>query len=280
MEIKGLSILRELSVSATPSIMELSGMDPALICPDAALDLTVRALAWGMSTNSGQTCVAARRLIVHKDIHDSFTAALVRSLQSLHVGDPMDPQTEVGPLRSLSLYHNLNQLIQDALTKGATLVTGGSHWEKNGKGFFEPTILSGVRDDMAVMQQEYVGPLAVIQQAESIEEMIHLANRSAWGLGASIWSCNLIYAQQMARQLDTGNVWINDLIFPVGDIRVSFGGVKASGFGRVGGEEGLKQLTNAKWVEVCRPRGFRPYYHPYTLKKFKQLKSFMSWRHS
>ncbi|MBI3292135.1 MAG: aldehyde dehydrogenase [Elusimicrobia bacterium] len=275
----GRRILAGLAEQGIPAIMELSGMDAALVLEDAPLAQTIRAVRWGTMCNAGQSCVACRRLIVHRTLAPTFVPALVSAVRSLHVGDPRDPATEIGPVRTPELLNRLEWLIHEAVQKGARVLTGGHRVDGRAGYFFEPTVLTDVTDSMAVLREEYFGPMAVIQEAGDDTEMVTLANASAYGLGASLWTANLPRAEALARELHAGIVWINDVIWSAADIRVPFGGVKGSGFGRVHGPEGLRQLMQVKWIETCRPRGFRPYYFPYGQAKVSRLCRYLRWRH-
>ncbi len=273
----GRRILSRLAEQGIPAVMELSGMDAALVCRRAPWPVTVRALAWGSMTNSGQSCVAARRLIVDQQIFAKFVPAFVERVRLLRVGDPKDPATEIGPVRSREHLERLEHLVADAVAKGALLLTGG---RRIGNAFFEPTVLTGLNEKMVILREEFFGPVALVLRAGSDEQMVRLANDSAFGLGASVWTEDLRQGRDLAAKLQAGVIWINDVLFSAGDAGVPFGGIKRSGFGRVGGPEGLRQLVNIKRVEVARPSGFRPYYFPYSRQKYDQLRQSIRWRHA
>ncbi|MCM8794202.1 MAG: aldehyde dehydrogenase family protein [Candidatus Omnitrophica bacterium] len=274
----GRRILKELADKGIPSIMELSGMDAALVCEDADLEKAVRGLCWASMTNAGQSCVAPRRLIVRREIVPAFRSAFAEAVRSLKVGDPLDPETEIGPLRTLEQAKQLEELIRDAVSKGAELVAGGRWREAAGKPFFEPTVLTGLNETMAIVQEEFFGPVSLLYAARDDRELTVLANAGPYGLGASIWTMDLRRAERLAGAVHAGIVWINEALVSAGNARYPFGGTKQSGFGRVGGAEGMRQLMNVKCLEISGPGGFRPYYFPYSREKVKQLFQIIRWR--
>ena len=276
----GRKILSQLSEQGIPAILELSGMDPALVCRDAPVPLAAEGLAWGAMTAGGQSCVAARRLIVDERLLPRFLPAFLERVRSLRVGDPRDPATEIGPLRTPEQVERLEGLIGEALSSGATLLAGGGRLRDRAGRFFQPTVLAGLNHSLRIVQEEFFGPVALILPARDEEEMVALANRSAYGLGASVWTRDLRRGRRLALDLQAGVVWVNEVLVSAGDFRLPFGGLKGSGFGRVHGAQGLRQLTNLKCIEENRPGRFRPHYFPYSRKKYEQLLQLIRWRHA
>ncbi|MGQ0645846.1 MAG: aldehyde dehydrogenase family protein [Elusimicrobiota bacterium] len=272
----GRRILAALAEQGVPSVMELSGMDAALVFPDAPIAFAARALAWGAMTNGGQACVAARRIIVHQDAASRFVPALAKRVKALRLGNPLDPQTEIGPVRSPEILRRLEDAVRRAKENGGRVLCGGRAREEAGKSHFEPTLISGLAN---CPEEDTFGPLAFVQEARDEDHMETLANAGPYGLGASLWSRDAARAETFAERLHAGVVWINDVMFSAGDMRLPFGGVKASGYGRLHGPEGLREMTRTKSVETCRPGGYRPYYFPYGGEKLDNVKRFIAWRH-
>ncbi len=275
----GRRILAALAEQAVPSVMELSGADAALVCEDADLPLAVKGLAWGAMTNAGQSCVASRRIIVHQTVYPVFADAFLKIVRALKIGDPKNPDTEVGPLRTQAQADLLEELIRDAVGKGAVVLAGGRRLNNPGGVFFEPAVLTGVNDSMTIVREEFFGPVVLLFSARDEGEMVAFANNSPYGLGASVWTRDRRRGQRLASRLESGIVWVNEALFSAGDGRLPFGGVKGSGFGRVGGAEGLRQMARVKCVEEASPQGFRPHYFPYGAEKYKQLSKIIRWRH-
>jgi acyl-CoA reductase-like NAD-dependent aldehyde dehydrogenase len=272
----GRRILAALAEQAVPAVLELSGMDAAVVFPDADIEFTARALAWGAMTNAGQSCVAARRIIVHQAAAPRFIPALADCVRALRMGDPLDARTEIGPVRSPEILKRLEDLVALARSKGGRVLCGGRRPAGLEGLFFEPTLIIG---SDACPQDDVFGPLAFVQEARDEEHMAALANDGAYGLGASLWSRDTARAETFAGRIQAGVVWINDVIFSAADMRWPFGGVKASGFGRLYGPEGLQEMTRIKAMETARPGGFRPYYFPYGADKLDKLKRYLEWRH-
>lgn len=264
--------------AGTPVCLEMSGSDAALVFDDADIDRTVRGVLWGAFANSGQTCVAFRRIIAQDRIYNAFVARLVAAVKALRSGDPFDPSTDLGPLRGEDLVRRLEDLVADADHQGARLLTGGKR-VKPGSLHFEPTLLAEVPSSARVLREEYFGPVSLLSRAADVDDMVRQANESPFGLGAGLWTQDLARARAVAARLEVGAVWVNDAIVAAGDMRAPFGGTKASGFGRVHGPEGLAELTRAKWVETSSPRGLRPHHFPYNAEKINQLRRFLKWRH-
>ncbi len=275
----GQQILAQLAEKKVPAILELSGMDAALVLSDAPCAYAARALAWGSMTCGGQSCVASRRIIVHKDLWSKFVPVFVQEVRSLRMGDTRDPETDVGPLRSENHLERLEMLVQEAIEKGAKVLTGGHRMHNLHGPFFELTVLSHLDPSMKIVQEEFFGPVALLFSAGDEAQMVASANESPYGLGASIWSRRPERARRLAATVHAGTVWINDVLFSAADIRLPFGGMKGSGYGRVHGAEGLRQLMHVKAIQTHRPGGFRPYYFPYDGKKLEQLSRYLHGRH-
>ncbi|WP_067671038.1 NAD-dependent succinate-semialdehyde dehydrogenase [Nocardia miyunensis] len=233
-------------------VLELGGSDPFIVLDAHDLDETVDAAVAGRIANTGQSCVAAKRIIVPDTLHDEFVAALAARFAALRPGDPADPQTTLGPLSSAKAADDLLDQVQDARAKGARLVTGGGRPEIPAPGvadaFVEPTILTEVTPDMRAFSEELFGPVAVVYRVSDEQEAIDLANRSKFGLGATVFSSDPERARAVAEQIDSGMVWINEPTSTRADL--PFGGVKQSGFGRELSELGMFGFTNRKLIRT------------------------------
>lgn len=225
-------------------VLELGGSDAYLVFEDADVNRAAQICAEARLVNNGQSCVAAKRFIVHKNKLDEFTTQITAHLAKKRVGDPMQESTDIGPLARLDLRDGLAQQVSDSLKSGARAVLGGSI--SSGKGFFyPPTVLTQVKSGQKAFDEELFGPVAAVIEADSDKEAIRLANQSAYGLGGAIFSRDIERAKRIAlKDFDTGMVFIND--FVRSDALVPFGGVKDSGIGRELGREGAFEFINFK----------------------------------
>ena len=228
------------------SVMELGGSDPFLVFADADLDKAARAAARARTTNAGQSCIAAKRLIVAESVFDAFRDKFVEAMSTIKMGDPLDMSTDLGPVARKEFLATLDKQLDDALKKGASVFRGPEPPERGY--FFRPAVLTGLTPDMLVLKEEVFGPVAVLAAATSEEEMIRIANGTEFGLGAAIWTKDVEKAQKLAREIDSGFVAINCIV--KSDPRLPFGGVKKSGFGRELSHYGLKEFVNIKTVVV------------------------------
>jgi succinate-semialdehyde dehydrogenase / glutarate-semialdehyde dehydrogenase len=228
-------------------VLELGGSDPFIVLEDADLNQTAYMATQSRLLNTGQSCIAAKRFILVKEIADKFTTLFVDNTQAEVVGDPLDSKTTVGPLVRDSQRQALSKQVDDAKYKGGRVLTGGR--PINGEGFFyEPTIISNVNHDMEVVREEVFGPAAPIIVVNNEDEAIREANNSEFGLGASIWTNNIERGIQLAHQVESGIVSVNEMV--KSDPRLPFGGVKKSGIGRELSEFGIKEFVNIKSVVV------------------------------
>lgn len=228
-------------------VLELGGSDPFLVLPDADLPLTIEKAVQSRTLNNGQSCIAAKRFIVHADVYEPFVEGFTERMQSLVVGDPEDPRTQVGPLARRDLRETLHQQVRATIQAGAQLCTGGRPLDRRGW-FYKPTVLSDVTPEMAAFREETFGPVAAVVRAANLEQAVDLANQSSYGLGASLWTRDRDLAETLATRIDAGCVFINE--FTKSDPTVPFGGVKNSGFGRELGEFGIHEFVNIKTVWI------------------------------
>ncbi|HMP74548.1 MAG TPA: NAD-dependent succinate-semialdehyde dehydrogenase [Kiritimatiellia bacterium] len=229
------------------TVLELGGSDPYLILDDADLDLAVDACAASRMINSGQSCIAAKRFIVHISLADPFTRRLADKLRGVTCGDPRDPATTCGPLARADLRDQLHTQVRQSIDQGARCLLGGEL--PSGPGFFyPPTLLHSVAPDMPVAAQETFGPVASILIAEDDLDAVRLANASPYGLGAAVFSRDPRRAEHLLLQLDAGACAANQ--FVQSDPRLPFGGIKQSGYGRELGPHGILEFTNLKTVQT------------------------------
>lgn len=228
-------------------VLELGGSDPFVVLEDADLNQTAHMATQSRLLNTGQSCIAAKRFIVVREVADRFTKLFVENTQAEVVGDPLDPQTTVGPLVRDSQRQALARQVDDARTKGGRVLVGGRPVKRDGY-FYEPTIVSNVGHGMDILREEVFGPAAPIIVVENEEQAIREANNTEFGLGASIWTSNLERGVRMARQIESGIVSVNEMVRS--DPRMPFGGVKKSGIGRELSEYGIKEFVNIKSIVV------------------------------
>jgi succinate-semialdehyde dehydrogenase / glutarate-semialdehyde dehydrogenase len=229
------------------SVLELGGSDPFIVLADADPAEAARQAARARTINSGQSCIAAKRFIVDTTIADTFEAEFVRQMESLKVGDPLDRATDVGPMAREDLLHDLDEQVRQTVEAGAVLRTGGRRLE--GKGwYYAPTVLTGVQPGMVAFDDETFGPVAAVIRADGTEEAIELANRSRFGLGASVWTGDSIRAEALASEIEAGCVFVNGIV--KSDPRLPFGGIKTSGYGRELAGVGIREFVNIKTVWV------------------------------
>ena len=245
----GMAIGAQAGAALKKCVLELGGSDPFIVLNDADLDDAVKAAVIGRYQNTGQVCAAAKRLTVEQGIVEEFTRKFVEATRQLVVGDPLAATTYIGPMARFDLRDELDQQVRDTLEEGATLLLGGRKAEGPGN-FYEPTVFADVTDQMTSFKQELFGPVASIITARDAAHALELANDSEFGLAATIYTADVARAQQMAGELETGGVFING--YCASDPRVTFGGVKKSGFGRELSHFGVREFCNAQTVWLDR----------------------------
>lgn len=228
-------------------VLELGGSDPFIVLEDADLNQTAYMATQSRLLNTGQSCIAAKRFIVVKEVAEKFTKLFVENTQAEVVGDPLDSKTTIGPLVRDSQRQALAKQVDDARGKGGRVLTGGHSIKRDGF-FYEPTIISNVNHEMEVVREEVFGPAAPVIVVDNEEEAIREANNSEFGLGASIWTNNIERGIKLARQIESGIVSVNEMVRS--DPRLPFGGIKNSGIGRELSEFGIREFVNIKSVVV------------------------------
>jgi succinate-semialdehyde dehydrogenase/glutarate-semialdehyde dehydrogenase len=237
-----------------------------IVLPDADLDHAIAGALWGGFANAGQTCSGIERVYVAREVAERFIAGVVEGAARLRVGDPLRWETEIGPMASREQFETVRELVDDAVAAGAEKVCGGpvpSPPGLEGGVFYAPTVLTGVNHRMRIMREEIFGPVLPIIVVDSEDEAVALANDSEFGLGASVWTGDRSKGERIARELETGMVWINDHMFSHGACQCSWGGTKESGLGRTHSKFGLYECVNVK-LRVWEASTFRdPWWHPY-----------------
>jgi len=229
------------------SVLELGGSDPFVVMPSADIEQAARTAVEARIINNGQSCIAAKRFIVHEGIADEFERRFVAGMQALRVGDPMDLATQVGPLVNREAVDALEDQVRRSVEKGARVLTGGHRLEGPGN-YFAPTVISGAGKGSPAYSEELFGPVAAIFRVKDIDDAIALANDTEFGLGASAWTREEAERRRFIREIEAGMVFINGMT--VSDPRLPFGGVKHSGYGREMGIHGIREFVNVKTVVV------------------------------
>ena len=244
------------------SHLELGGNDPFIVCSDADLEIASRAACWAAFLNAGQVCTSAKRIYVMEDIADAFTRRVVKFAKSLRLGDGLKKDTDVGPMINLRQLEDVHGRVVDAASDGAKVLCGGQRSKKHRKGFFyEPTVLSNVRQKMRIVKTETFGPTLPIMTVRDIDHAIELANDSNFGLGANIYTNNMEWAMKAMERITAGTFWIND---PLTDNEAGpFGGMRQTGHSRELGEEGLDEFRETKHVHLDYKQEIKPYWYPY-----------------
>jgi len=226
------------------TVLELGGSNALLIMKDCDMEKAVDLCVQARFQNTGQSCIAGKRLLVHESISEDFLQKLVVKVRELKSGDPMDKTTFIGTLAREDLAEDLEKQVNDSIKSGATLALGG----KRQKAYFEPTILTNVTDKMAVFNQETFGPVLSVSTFKTVDEAIGLSNNSKFGLGVSIFTKNIEEAENLAIRFEEGAVFINEVV--KSDPRLPFGGIKESGYGRELSEHGIREFVNRKTVYI------------------------------
>ncbi|BBY55602.1 NADP-dependent succinic semialdehyde dehydrogenase [Mycobacterium koreense] len=230
-----------------PTVLELGGSDPFIVMPSADLDAAARTAVTARVQNNGQSCIAAKRFIVHTDVYDAFAAKFVAGMQALTVGDPTDPDTDVGPLATESGRDEVAGQVDDAVAAGARIACGGQRPDRPGW-FYPPTVVTDITADMALYTEEVFGPVAGLYRVDGIEEAIAIANATPFGLGSNAWTADEAEQRQFIDGIDAGQVFINGMTVSYPEL--PFGGIKRSGYGRELSGNGIREFCNAKTVWV------------------------------
>jgi succinate-semialdehyde dehydrogenase/glutarate-semialdehyde dehydrogenase len=229
------------------TVLELGGSDPFVVLPTADLDRAAQVATTSRCQNNGQSCIAAKRFIVHTDVYDEFVDTFVAHMSALTVGDPMMDSTDVGPLATEQGRDDIEAQVADAVAKGATVRCGGTRGEGAGW-WFPPTVVTDITPDMRMFSEEVFGPVAGVYRAKSLDEAIELANATPYGLGANAWTSDPDERERLITDLDAGAVFVNGMVtsYP----QLPFGGVRNSGYGRELSAAGIREFCNLKSVWI------------------------------
>jgi succinate-semialdehyde dehydrogenase/glutarate-semialdehyde dehydrogenase len=230
-------------------VLELGGKDPMLVLDDADVDVASSAAVWGAFVNAGQACLSVERCYVHRSLCEAFLRACVEKTKRLHVGHGQDRETDVGPMIRERQLRVVESHIEDAKSRGARILAGGTRLRGLGANFYAPTVLADVTHDMRIMREETFGPVLPVMAFDSDEEVVRFANDSEYGLAASVWTRDRARGERIARQIQAGTVMVNDVISCFGISEAPHGGWKASGVGRTHGRFGLEEMVRVKYVD-------------------------------
>jgi succinate-semialdehyde dehydrogenase/glutarate-semialdehyde dehydrogenase len=232
------------------TVLELGGSDPFVVLPSADVAKAAKVAVTARAQNNGQSCIAAKRFIVHTDVYDEFAELFVSGMRALRVGDPMDENTDVGPLASEQGRSDLEELVDDAVESGATVLCGGRRPEAYAKSgwYYEPTVVTDITQDMRIHREETFGPVATLYRVGDLDEAVALANDTPFGLSSNVWTHDAAEIDRFARDIEAGGVYVNGMTashpaFP-------FGGVKRSGYGRELSAHGIREFCNTTTVWV------------------------------
>ncbi len=229
------------------SVMELGGSDPFIVLEDADLDLAVEKAIDSRMINTGQSCIAAKRFIVVRQVYDEFKTKILEKIKSLKVGDQLDEENQLGPMARPDLAAELWDQVENSIKKGAKALIPGKK-PKKGSSVFHPVVLENIKPGIPAFDEELFGPVFCLMRVENEEKAISFANNSNFGLGASLWTKNTIKAATLAAKINSGAVFINEMV--KSDPRLPFGGVKKSGYGRELSSLGIREFVNAKTIWI------------------------------
>jgi len=264
-----------------PSVLELGGKDAMIVLADADLEVASSAAVWGSYTNCGQVCLSVERLFVEQGAAEKFIALCVEKTKKLHIGPGSDSATDVGPLIRPQHVRRMIDLLDDAVSRGANVLCGGSARPDLGPNFFEPTVIAGVDSSMKLFQEETFGPILAIRVVKDAKEAIAQANDSPFALAASIWTREKSRGMAIASELRAGAVMVNDAISYFGIAEAPHGGCGASGWGRTHGKAGLLEMVHMKYIDVDGlPRSEKPWWYRYGLDLERAADAFLQFEFS
>ena len=244
----GMKVAEQAGQALKKVVLELGGSDPFIVMPSADLDKAAATAVKARIQNSGQSCICAKRMIVHADVHDAFMERFVKGMQAVKTGDPLAPETDMGPLSSHKARDEMTEQLKRAVAAGATLMFGGETPAGPGA-YMLPAILTDIPRGAAVAREEFFGPVAMIFKADDIDHAIEIANDVPFGLGSSIWTNDPAERDRLVRDIEAGMVAVNEML--ASDPHAPFGGIKRSGHGRELGRHGLHEFMNLKTVMLA-----------------------------
>ncbi|MEO8635315.1 MAG: aldehyde dehydrogenase family protein [Gemmatimonadales bacterium] len=272
----GTRVAEQAAARLIPVNLELGGSDPCLVLADADLERAASGVTWARFTNSGQTCVAAKRVIVEQAVHDRFVDLLIERAERLQLGPGLVPGSEVGPVIRMSQLVALERQLADAVSRGAQIRCGGRRRPELGETFFEPTVVTDVPPASALWREEVFGPVLAVVAARDTEEALRLANDSVFALSGSIWTGDRARGAALARRIAGGVILVNDATSHVGAAEIPHGGDKSSGLGRTHGALGLREMVRPKvvvsdWLDGMR----KPWWFGYAADSLPAREAFL-----
>ena len=229
------------------TVLELGGSDPFIVMPTADLTDAIQTGVKARVVNSGQSCIAAKRFIVTEPVADAFERGFTEKMRALHVGDPLDPATELGPLATSSVLETLDDQVRRSVQAGARVLTGGQALDRPGN-YYAPTVLTDIPPGSPAYSEELFGPVAAMFRVRDIDDAIRIANDTCFGLGCSVWTNDDAERERFTNEIEAGQVFVNGMV--VSDPRLPFGGIKHSGYGRELGAYGIREFVNIKTVWI------------------------------
>jgi succinate-semialdehyde dehydrogenase / glutarate-semialdehyde dehydrogenase len=248
----GRSVGGEAGEEIKPSVLELGGSDPFIVMPSADLEKAVSTAVTSRTLNNGQSCINAKRIIVHEEIADEFERRFVQSMAALKVGDPMEEDTDMGPLATPQILEDVDSQVRESVEAGARVLTGGKPMDGSGN-FYPPTVITDIPEESPAYREEIFGPVASLFRARDIDDAIRIANDTSFGLGSSAWTSDPAEQERFVNEIEAGMVYVNRMTESTPE--VPFGGVKNSGYGRELSHYGIQEFTNIKTVWITEGAG-------------------------
>ena len=233
-------------------MLELGGSDPFIVMPSADVDAAAATAVTARMINNGQSCIAAKRFIVHADIYDAFMTRFVDGVKAIKVGDPTDESVELGPLATEAIRDELASQVENTISMGAKALCGGNKLDRQGY-YYAPTVLADIPQNSPADDEELFGPVASVWKANDIDHAVDIANSTRFGLGASAWTKNPAERERFIRDIQSGLVFINGMV--ASEAALPFGGVKYSGYGRELSDFGIMEFVNMKSVKLADVTG-------------------------
>ena len=253
-ESAGMQVASTAGAALKKCVLELGGNDPFIVLPSADLDLALSTGVRARIANNGQSCVCAKRFIVHQAVYDAFEEKFAATVARLKVGDPMRPDVDVGPLATPDAVDTVERQIAQSIQQGARLVVGGHRVAGMGN-YYMPTVIADIPVAAPVYREEVFAPVAMLFKATNLDHAIALANDTQFGLGSSVWTNVPAEQERCAAEIEAGQTFINAMV--ASDPRLPFGGIKQSGYGRELGALGLREFTNIKTILVAKPKSLK-----------------------
>jgi acyl-CoA reductase-like NAD-dependent aldehyde dehydrogenase len=276
----GRRIMELASRNLTHAILELGGKDPTIVLADADIELAARGTVWAAFMNTGQSCASVERAYVAEPVADRFIRRVLEFTRSLKVGNPLEPDIDIGPMENASQLRVVEEHVMDAVGKGAEVLCGGRRLENLLGYFYPPTVLTKVDHSMKIMGEETFGPVLPVMTFRDADEAVALANDSRYGLTASVWTRDKRAAGRLAERLETGGVTVNDHMITFNEPKAIWGGVKETGMGRTHGPYGLLEISNIKFISAdFSGKRDRMWWYPYPPAKLRLLEKAVALMH-